>query len=403
MQKTDFPIEILIGEDESTDGTREICLDYAERYPDQLRVSLRSRQDVVNIDGRPRGSYNFRMTLHEARGEFIALCEGDDYWTDPKKLQIQVDYLRSNPDCVGCFHDTKLVDAEGETLLESYFQSDQEKFTQQDVLKSLLSREPTCSLMFRKSAFTEPLPEWFLRRPSDLYLDIQLTNHGSLGFVRRNMGAYRKHAGGIWSRKREAPQIVELISRFQLLLADPFFLDRYRELLLAKIDEFQAALFTKADHQEETLRLEAIVEEHTVTLTRAAEAAADGQKHIEDLIAQLDQLAATTKEQDKYIAVLEKERDRLTMEVKSSNKEATRAAADGQKHIDALIAQLDQLAATSKEQDKHIAVLEKERDRLALQVGTLSQDNSHYLKVIYEQNAYIEALTAQQKVIEPER
>lgn len=263
MQKTKFPVEILIGEDESTDGTRDICLDYAKRHPDRVRVFLRRRRDVVNIDGRPRGSFNFRMTLREAKGEFVALCEGDDYWTDPEKLQRQVDYLRANPDCVGCFHDTKLVDAGGKTLLKSYFQSDQDKFTQRDVLETLHSREPTCSLVFRKSAFAEPLPEWYLRRPSDLYLDILLTSHGSLGFVRNNMAAYRKHTGGIWSSQRESNQIIEIIIRFKLLLADNFFLENYRDLLLRKIDEFQNSLFTRKDFAGEIDRLESIVQEQT--------------------------------------------------------------------------------------------------------------------------------------------
>lgn len=345
LQKTDFPVEILIGEDESTDGTREICLDFAKRHPDRVRVFLRNRRDAMSVDAQARGSHNFQMTLREARGEFIALCEGDDFWTDPEKLQRQVDYLRVNPDCAGCFHDAKLVDAGGRTLLNSYFQSDQDKFTQHDVLESLLSREPTCSLVFRRSAITEPLPEWYLRRSCDLYLDLLLTNHGSLGFVRRNMGAYRKHADGIWSGQREANKFVELIYRYKLLLADSSF-EKFKDLLLQKIDDFQSALFTRKDVAGEIARLEQIVQEQTQAI-----------------------------------------------------KGAERAAKEAQKHIERLLIQINKLAATSREQTKYIAILEKERDRLIAESATQAKAGEHYIKVIEEQAAYIKALEAQRALI----
>ena len=360
MQKTTFPVEILIGEDESTDGTREICQAYAKRHPGRVRVFLRHRRDVVNIDGRPRGSFNFRMTLREAKGEFVALCEGDDFWTDPEKLQRQVDYLQANPDCVGCFHDTRLVDATGQTLAASYFQSDQDKFTQRDVLETLLSREPTCSLMFRKAAFAEPLPGWYLFRPSDLYLDILLTNHGSLGFVRHNMGAYRKHTGGIWSGQRESNQVIELIIRYKLLLADNFFIETYRDLLLRKIDELQASLFTRKDFAGEIDRLESVVQEQT-----------------------------------KAVKSTQAECIRLTTEAKRAQTEAKRATQDGQKHIDELLAQIKKLTATSHEQDKYIAILEKERDRLTALTATQTKESEHYVNTINEQTAYIKTLEAQ--------
>lgn len=79
MQETDFPYEIIIGEDESEDGTREICIDYAERYPERIRLFLRSREDVIYINGRPTGRFNSVESLKAARGEYIAACEGDDY------------------------------------------------------------------------------------------------------------------------------------------------------------------------------------------------------------------------------------------------------------------------------------------------------------------------------------
>lgn len=99
MQQTSFPIEIIIGEDGSTDGTREICEKYAIKHQDKIRLFNRDRKlsQYVDKEGhvtRFNGIWN-RMS---ARGKYIAICEGDDYWTDPLKLQKQVDFLESNPE-----------------------------------------------------------------------------------------------------------------------------------------------------------------------------------------------------------------------------------------------------------------------------------------------------------------
>jgi len=98
MQKTNFEYEICIGEDESNDGTREICIEYANKYPDKIRLFLRSRKDVIYINGHPTGRLNFIETLKQTKGKYIAICDGDDYWIDPNKLQKQVDFLEENPE-----------------------------------------------------------------------------------------------------------------------------------------------------------------------------------------------------------------------------------------------------------------------------------------------------------------
>jgi len=104
MQKTNFPFEILLGEDASTDGTREICIEYAERYPNLIRLILHDRSNNILIDGKPTGRFNMLYNLFICRGKYIALCEGDDYWTDPYKLQKQFDILESDFSCSLCAH-----------------------------------------------------------------------------------------------------------------------------------------------------------------------------------------------------------------------------------------------------------------------------------------------------------
>lgn len=96
MQETDFSFEILLGEDASTDGTREICIEYAKKYPEKIRLFLHERENNIEIGGQPSGRFNFLYNLYSARGKYIALCEGDDYWTDPLKLQKQVEFMEAN-------------------------------------------------------------------------------------------------------------------------------------------------------------------------------------------------------------------------------------------------------------------------------------------------------------------
>jgi len=102
MQRTNFPFEILIGEDDSTDGTREICKEYAARYPDRIRLFLRQDKDKIYVDGRKTGKSNARRTRAACRGKYIAMLEGDDFWIDAEKLQRQFDFLEANPDVEFC-------------------------------------------------------------------------------------------------------------------------------------------------------------------------------------------------------------------------------------------------------------------------------------------------------------
>lgn len=108
-QETDFEYELVIGEDCSPDRTREICFEYQKKYPDKIRVLWAD----VNVNR--MGGGNFARCYCHARGEYVAFCEGDDYWTDPHRLQKQVDALRANPSVGLCFARAKLIiEATGE-------------------------------------------------------------------------------------------------------------------------------------------------------------------------------------------------------------------------------------------------------------------------------------------------
>lgn len=106
MQKTDFEFELVIGEDASTDKTREICFEYQKRYPDKIRV-LWWHENLGKV-GHPAGGNGKRTTAH-CRGEFIAFCEGDDYWIDTLKLQKQVDIMKKHPNVGLCFGGARMM------------------------------------------------------------------------------------------------------------------------------------------------------------------------------------------------------------------------------------------------------------------------------------------------------
>jgi len=198
MQETDFLIEVCIGEDKSSDGTREICITYAKRHPDKIRLFLRDRADVIFVDGKPTGRFNLVETLKACRGTYIALLDGDDYWTSPHKLQRQVDFLDQNPQVAVCGHDIRAVDETGADHPEYRWSKPEKTFsTTSDVLQFNLL--PTCSCVFRATSIAN-LPSWILEvRMADWPLQILASLHGQIAFLDEVMADFRVHPGGVWS------------------------------------------------------------------------------------------------------------------------------------------------------------------------------------------------------------
>lgn len=210
-QRCNFDFKLVIGEDGSSDRTRSICSEYKNRYPEKIVL--------LSSDGNIGMGPNFVKTLSACEDEYIALCEGDDYWTDPLKLQKQVDFLESRPDISGCFHDACTVNESGDMLKENYFESYQETYNQFDCVTKLGSSYATCTLVFR-SGMLKKLPLWFIKSPCDYTLDILITEHGNLAHIDGNMGAYRIHNGGTWQGNKPNKNIEAALDRYKILLSD---------------------------------------------------------------------------------------------------------------------------------------------------------------------------------------
>jgi glycosyltransferase involved in cell wall biosynthesis len=194
-QKTDFEFEILIGEDGSTDGTREICIEYAERFPDKIRLFLHNPDRSHPKNDVAPWMHNWLNNLQQAKGKYIAICEGDDYWTDPSKLQKQVNFLEKNSDYVICFHSINYL--ENGVIDEYPTGVPNETTTVLDLCKGNYIQ--TLSCLFRNNLF-DKLPDYYRNCPTgDYFLFLLIAEHGKIKYLNDNMAVYRKHDGGIWS------------------------------------------------------------------------------------------------------------------------------------------------------------------------------------------------------------
>lgn len=200
-QETVFPTEILIGEDDSSDGTREICQEFANTYPERIRLFLRRREDVIRIGGHETGRHNFLATLREAKGRYVALCDGDDYWTDPTKLARQIELLEANSKLAICFHETLRLSIDGSLEPLCGF-SDGLEFQRGDLVTSNFI--PSTSVVFRRP------PDWSILSDigdaitGDWILYLQLAQFGGIKYINRPMAVYRQHEGGTWQSRTTA-------------------------------------------------------------------------------------------------------------------------------------------------------------------------------------------------------
>lgn len=215
-QKVNFEFEIIIGEDESSDGTREVALDYQRKYPGKIRVLLHNRRDVIYINGRATGRWNFVDTLSHARGKYIALLPCDDFWTDPNKLQKQVDVMEAHPEYSVCGHWVVDVDENGSELdsAKAMGKACPEIFTARQALEGT-PLHPN-SLLFRRFDLTShPAYSLFLKLPAgDDPLMLMLLGRGNGYCFKEFMGVYRIHSGGAWTSKSEALKEFEMLTYY---------------------------------------------------------------------------------------------------------------------------------------------------------------------------------------------
>ena len=194
-QQTTFPIEVVIGEDCSTDATRAILLEYQARYPALIRLLLHEHNLGV--------SHNWETTVQACRGKYVALLEGDDYWTSPRKLQNQVDFLEARPDFSLCFHRTR-VEYDAVSLARTsplVAVHAKTELTLDDVTREWSIA--TASVVFRRELMRE-LPGWV---HDSLVVDLPvfalLASSGRVGYLPEEMAVYRVNVGGVTNTAKQ--------------------------------------------------------------------------------------------------------------------------------------------------------------------------------------------------------
>jgi glycosyltransferase involved in cell wall biosynthesis len=207
-QRVNFPYEIVIGEDCSTDRTREILVALQQQHPDRIRLLEHSH----NLGMLP----NFVATQQACRGKYVALLEGDDYWVDDTKLQQQVDFLEAHPECSICHTNAfRVIGDQSPASAESMHVMPP---PQPMSLGHLLSGHMcvTCTTMYRNRLFDE-FPDWFTAGYSgDWTLQLLNLRYGVAGYLDQPMGAYRIHPQSNWSSMDRREQLRRMIVTIEL-------------------------------------------------------------------------------------------------------------------------------------------------------------------------------------------
>lgn len=219
-QETNFPCELLIADDGSTDETRDVIQRYGQEYGDRIRVLL----NPSNLGARR----TMIRAYHACRGQYVATSDGDDYWTSPHKLQRQADLLDRHPDYALCFHSVRMVwDDDGREPIIFRPRRIKETYTLRDLFDHNFIA--SCSPMYRRGLFDRH-PAWCFDVPVYDWMQLVLhAQYGAVGYIDEPMAVYRQHGGGVYSMSGATDRLgvaIEMLKRFR-----PAFARKYRRAI----------------------------------------------------------------------------------------------------------------------------------------------------------------------------
>lgn len=201
LQKTKYPFKVIVHDDASTDGTADIIRQYAERYPDIIFPIFQSENQYS------KGIDIFKKyIIPEIEGKYIAVCEGDDYWSDLDKIEIQLDYMENHPECSMCVHNTEMIKENGEKRGILFNHDDADRFysTENIIEAGGGGLFHTSSFLCRKEVKMY-IPEAFsIDRVGDYPWAIYASVCGKVYFINRVMSVYRTGSQGSWVSKSNA-------------------------------------------------------------------------------------------------------------------------------------------------------------------------------------------------------
>ena len=257
MQEVDFSYEIVIGEDKSTDRTREIVCEYQRKHPAKIRLRL-SRENLYSQGLKPGAA-----VLYACRGKYIAMCEGDDYWTDPQKLQKQVTWMEDHLEASFCFHSCRLEDVSSagdesnhDGRCRSIGATEQNYFEDSRALV-MWCIVPTVSAVLRKSMLPDLGGAWRALPVGDWPLFFYLGMQGPFGRLPEMMAVYRRHGGGVWSSRSLQQQKNVILDTYRFIrgLGMARFPDEFRQADVKQLRDYLDDLFWKSKEKQGLNRL----------------------------------------------------------------------------------------------------------------------------------------------------
>lgn len=197
-QQTTFPVEVVIGDDFSSDDTLRILQRYENTKNIQIKILQRKRGDTYDEKRKMFGRlFNFQDVMEQCIGRYVALLDGDDYWEDPDKLQKQFNYLENNPDVAISFHNVTLVDEKRNLIDADFLKTDKREFSQSDLVAGAVL--PVCSVMMRNIL---NFPSNFTKvKNGDTFVFAMMAKHGRAHLHQELNAFYRIHDGGVYSKK----------------------------------------------------------------------------------------------------------------------------------------------------------------------------------------------------------
>ncbi|MGB5982862.1 MAG: glycosyltransferase [Nonlabens sp.] len=214
-QQTSFKYVIHVGEEDGPDGTRDIVEKYTDKYPDKIKLFKWLKKDKILVNGLSTGRYNFKETLKSARSKYVAYCDGDDYWTDPLKLQKQVDFLEAHPDFAMCFHNVDIFDQDKKEVFSNT--STREVASATDSMELAKGNYIHAASIVLRNDFT--FPEWFnLVYLGDWAFYMLQVKNRKIKKFHEVMAVYRIHSSGIWAKQNRKLRIRHTVESMEIVL-----------------------------------------------------------------------------------------------------------------------------------------------------------------------------------------
>ena len=242
MQKTDFDFDIIVGDDASIDDNALIVRKYAQQYPTKIKTFLHNTNLGPAEPREMGGKNNVGFLFGQSKSEYIALCEGDDYWTDPQKLQKQVNFLDKNLDYSLCHHQMEVIYEDNFPSHSFNVDNQPDTSTLQDLLTDATWFLGTASTVFR-NVFTEGMPDWWWKTASgDLGIFIEVARFGKIKYLPQTMSVYRKHRGGMTNIHTPTNRyfLQNRLEMFQNL--DEYFNFQYSKIILETVSKYKNEL-----------------------------------------------------------------------------------------------------------------------------------------------------------------